>query len=91
MPRATWTLDIDHGQHTVMLEYGTWSGRRILTVDGVTVDRRGSWLGLWSEQAFSTGTCKCYVRTRPLSWRAWSLVVELHHAGRVLPPTSVTP
>jgi hypothetical protein len=90
MPRVTWILDIGQGRHTVTLDYGVWSGSRVLTVDGVIVNSHGKVLNLWSEQAFDIGTSRFHLTTRPARRRPWSLIVELHNAGRVIPPSSVT-
>jgi hypothetical protein len=91
MPRVTWDLTMGHRRHTVILDYDVWWGSRTLTVDGVLVDRQVALLGLWSDQAFKIRCCSFQLTTRP-AWKwPWSLVVELHNAGRVLPPTSVTP
>jgi hypothetical protein len=90
MPRMTWTLELDQRRPTVTLDYDVWSGSRVLTVDGVRVTCHGKVLTLWWEQTFAIGASRFMLTTRPVRWRPWTLVVELHNAGRVIRPTSVT-
>jgi hypothetical protein len=89
MPQVTWIVETTRRRHVITFDYGRWSGSRSLTVDGVTVTWHDEVPGLWSKRAFDIGASRFLLTMRPVRWRPWSVLVELHNAGRVIPPSSV--
>lgn len=65
MPARTWTPQIGGVSHTVRLEHGYWSNKRIVRVDGehVRTERRTEELifPLGSENRFAIGGVECAV------------------------------
>ncbi len=70
MGKKVWEFNLEDGKHTVALEYGDWSGRRRISVDGVSVIRTG-----WqyaeergSVDNFEVSGVPCVVERRPHLW-----------------------
>jgi hypothetical protein len=68
MARKVWTFEIEDGRHTVELEHGYWSGKRIIRMDGKVVQQTGKIAHLFdagSEHRFLAGEHSFVIYIRP--------------------------
>ena len=70
MGKKVWTFTLKDGNHTVELEHGYFSGKRIINVDGVEVERRPATWGSdeGSDEHFQVAGVSCVLKIRP-DWR----------------------
>lgn len=70
MGKKTWQFTLQDRKHTVALEHGYWSAKRIISVDGVEIIRcPAKWdTDLGSEHFFRVAGVSCKLRIRS-DWR----------------------
>lgn len=84
MPFRRWTFQLDDGLHTVELQHRYVSGKRIISVDGQTIESTG-WMrkiDMGSQHMFLVGTHPCELTIG----RLWELGIgyELRVDGQVV-------
>ncbi|MBC6430115.1 hypothetical protein FM036_04365 [Nostoc sp. HG1] len=65
METKVWTFNLSDGQHTVELDHGYWSGKRIIKVDGQLVEESQKLFDTGSEHRFDVNGNSCVLRIRP--------------------------
>jgi hypothetical protein len=69
MAKKVWNFELDNIVHTVELEHGYWSGKRLLKVDGKIIEQTANvndmFSDLGSEHAFEIDGHRCFVHIRP--------------------------
>ena len=87
MGRNVWQFELEDGNHTVELEHGYFSSKRIISVDGVEVERHPAnyYTDLGSEHSFRVAGVSCALRIRP-DWRflALKFKYELYVGGSLV-------
>ncbi len=81
MRRTDWQIDA-HGEHTVSVEHGFWSGKVIIRVDNAEIFQRSS--KLWDtgmEHRFDIGGVPCIVR---IICRPFGYTYELWVDGKLV-------
>lgn len=87
MERKSWTVDIDGDQHTVVLNWTYWGGRREVVVDGQVVSTSTIPMRWRSTQALDINGHPAVLRTKP-SFPVLSpwFVITLEVDGRPVQP-----
>ncbi len=86
MERKSWKVDIDGAQHTVVLEWTYYGGRREVTVDGRVVSKSTIPMRWRSEQRFEIEGHPAVVRTKPSRRLSPWFVISLEVDGSTVPP-----
>lgn len=86
MEQKPWTVDIDGGEHTVVLNWTYYGGRREVVVDGRAVSKNTIPMRWRSEQAFEIDRQPAVVRTQPARRisRFRDIAEAVHGAGAAL-------
>ena len=80
MRQRIWSFQGDDVQHTVKLEHGYWSGKRIISVDEVTVHESRKIWDTGSEHRFDVCGQPCIIKIRN---SPFSFDYELFVEGRL--------
>ena len=64
MRQRSWTFQDDEGKHTVKVEHGYWSGKRIITLDGVVIHESRKFWDTGSEHRFDAAGRPCVLKIR---------------------------
>ena len=85
MAHKRWVLKSDEGVHTVELEHGYFSGKRIIRVDGRIIDQSEKWFDTGSIHPFQIGNhyCEVLIQVRLGIYFRYGLIVD----GRAIPPS----
>ena len=77
MAKKSWTFELEDGEHTVTLEHGFFSGKRVIHVNGELLEESQQMLDLGSAHAFELSGHDCVVdiRTNLLSF-GYDLVID---------------
>ncbi len=81
MACKTWTIEIDGNRHNVGIEHGFWSGKRVITLDGNTIERSCKLIDTGSEHRFDVDGQPCILKIRS---SAFSFDYELFVDGRLV-------
>lgn len=65
MATKVWTFNLSDGQHTVELDHGQWSGKRLIKVDGELVEESQKFFDTGSEHRFDISGHSYILRIRP--------------------------
>jgi hypothetical protein len=87
MGNMIWTLDLVGERHTVTLEHGYWSGKRVIRVDGVEVARDQKLFDTGGEYRFPVGRHQATIvaRTSGLKFKHDLFVQERAGVGSPIP------
>ena len=86
MERKSWTVDLDGDQHTVVLNWTYFGGRREVVLDGQVVDESTIPMRWSSEQTFEIGGRPAVVRTKPRRNLSPYFVITLEVDGQPVEP-----
>ncbi len=64
MPRKTWHFQLADGSHTVTLEHGSISGKRVIQLDDQVIERSSKLIDFGSTHTFDVNGHRCTVRIR---------------------------
>ena len=76
MAKKIWRFELGDGEHTVELEHGYWSGKRVIRVDGERLERTRRLVDSGSQHAFEIDghPCAVHIRTNGITF-TYDLVV----------------
>jgi len=64
MAYRTWTIEVDGNNHTVAVEHGYWSGKRVITLDGNILEKSRKFWDTGSEHRFDVDGRPCILKIR---------------------------
>jgi hypothetical protein len=78
MAYKRWVFQSVEGVHTVELEHGVFSGRRIIRVDGQIIDQRKKLIDTGSDHPFriENHSCEIQIRSRFWTYFRYELLVD---------------
>lgn len=77
MPKISWSINLDGQTNVIDLDYGTYSGKRIIYVNGLQVHKSNKFFDLGtSKHLFQIGSHKCEITIRVFMDMTYSLFVN---------------
>jgi hypothetical protein len=64
MGYRAWTIEHDGKRHTIEVDHGYWSGRRLIKVDAETIHTSRKWWDTGSEHRFDVEEHACILKIR---------------------------
>ncbi|MCK4829211.1 hypothetical protein KA005_76515, partial [bacterium] len=64
MANKTWTVNLDSVNHTIELEHGTWSGKRVIKLDGQIIEESQKLVDSGTDHFFKIGEHVCAIHIR---------------------------
>ena len=71
MAGKTWTVNLEGINHTIELEHGTWSGKRIIKLDGQIIEESKKLVDSGTDHFFMIGehTCAIHIRSGGIKFK----------------------
>ena len=71
MAEKTWTINLEGVNHTIVLEHGTWSGKRVIKLDGQVIEKSQKTLDSGTDHFFEIGdhVCAIHIRSRGVGFK----------------------
>jgi len=79
--KKTWSFDAGGHQHTVDLQHGVWFGKRVVTLDGRSIEDARSFIAGGSETRFDVDAHPCILKIRS---SALTFDYELYVDGKLV-------
>ena len=64
MGYRTWDIEVDGNRHTIGVDHGFWSGKRIITLDGNVLEKSWKLVDTGSEHRFNVDGHLCILKIR---------------------------